>query len=307
MKRQFKKWGLHSGFSLDFVDSYNVIECTFCGFKHLIPIPSPTFLTKVYTKEFYGKTKPDYFKKQKKDLKWWDMVFEERYEMIEKLLPKAKRSILDIGSGPGFFLKFGKDRGWETRGVEPSISAVKYSRSLGLDVANNFFGDKLTRKLGTFDAVHMHGVLEHLPNPKETIKICYSLLNKGGVLSTSVANDYNPLQLIVKNSLKIRKWWVVPSQHINYFNISSITSLVKLQKFKILDVTTTFPMEIFLLMGFNYIDNDKIGSFCHEKRKNLEFALVKSGYKKLKRKIYKAFAKQNIGRQIELIAQKPNR
>lgn len=49
--------------------------------------------------------------------------------MFEKYLSKKQRRILDIGCGPGFFLKFGKERSWKTFGIEPSIKAALFAQS----------------------------------------------------------------------------------------------------------------------------------------------------------------------------------
>ena len=63
------------------------------------------------------------------------------------------------------------------------------------------------------------------------------------------------------------------------------------------------PMELFLLMGDNYVDNDKIGKICHNKRKRFEFSLIK-GNTQLKIKLYHLLAKNNLGRDIILTAKK---
>ena len=71
-------------------------------------------------------------------------------------------------------------------------------------------------------------------------------------------------------------------------------------------VTTTFPMEFFLLMGDNYVGNDSLGRACHYKRKNFEFAFKKAGITELKQKIYQEFANLDIGRDIVAIFKKPD-
>jgi len=48
-------------------------------------------------------------------------------------LPSGSRRILDVGSGPGYFLLHGKNRGWQTLGIEPSKQAAEHGRKLGLE------------------------------------------------------------------------------------------------------------------------------------------------------------------------------
>lgn len=295
----------HYGEVIDSKDGFDVIECKICGFKHIIPIPTKGEMEQYYKNQYYNIEKANYIKKQQKDIEWWNFIYSERFTMFEKYLSKKQRRILDIGCGPGFFLKFGRERNWNTFGIEPSTKAALFAQSLGLEVVNEYFGKDNFKKLGKFDVIQLNQVSEHLPNPRETIILCHKLLNPGGLLFISVANEYNPFQRIVTEYLGYPHWWVVPSQHINYFSKKTIKGLVISCDFKIINVTTSFPIDIFLLMGDDYVNNDSLGKICHKRRKNFEFALIKSGNIILKQKIYKAFTKLNIGREIELLARKP--
>jgi len=300
-----KKWKNHSGELLDTKDGYDVINCRRCGYTHIIPVPNEKELDRYYTKQFYTEDKPVYFKRQKSELDWWNMVYEERLLRFEKRLPKKRRRILDIGSGPGFFLKLGKERGWETLGIEPSSRAAEYAQAMELDIINGFLTPSLAKKIGKFDVVHMQYVMEHMQDPKAVIKLCHSILKPGGLFCTVVANDYNPLQKILKEKCGYKPWWVVPPEHINYFDIKSLRQLVNSCGFKVIDTMTAFPMEMFLLMGDNYIGRDRMGKNCHKKRRSFEFALRQSPFSSLKSKLYKDFAKHGIGREIDLTASKP--
>ena len=64
-----------------------------------------------------------------------------------------------------------------------------------------------------------------------------------------------------------------------------------------------FPIDIFLLMGDDYIGNDVKGKEAHQRRKNFEMILGKKN-KQLSRKIYQEFAKMGIGREIVLYAKR---
>jgi SAM-dependent methyltransferase len=151
----------------------------------------------------------------------------------------------------------------------------------------------------------MDGVMEHLSDPRGIVRLCYQLLRPGGIFCTIVANDYNPLQQILREQLGFRPWWLVIPEHINYFTIDSLKRTIATSGFEIIQTTVDFPMEIFLLMGENYQENREIGKICHNRRKNFEFALVKGGQAELKSKLYQDFAHHNIGRDIELTARRP--
>ena len=63
-------------------------------------------------------------------------------------------------------------------------------------------------------------------------------------------------------------------------------------------------MEIFLLMGQNYVGNNQLGRQCHTRRKNLEMNLHRGGLGELKEEFYKMFAEKGLGREVTLIARK---
>jgi 2-polyprenyl-3-methyl-5-hydroxy-6-metoxy-1,4-benzoquinol methylase len=169
--------------------------------------------------------KPLYLKRYQEDAKWWDLVYRDRYDSFEKLLPVGGRRILDIGSGPGYFLLHGKQRGWETLGIEPSSQAATHSRNLGLKIVEDFLNNKTASKLGDFDVIHMSEVLEHIPDPLGMMNIAKQMLRPGGVICVAVPNDYNPFQTALKKACGYKPWWVSPPHHINYFDCTSLQIL----------------------------------------------------------------------------------
>ena len=118
----------------------------------------------------------------------------------------------------------------------------------------------------------------------------------------TVANDFNPIQKIATEKLDIPDWWFIPPEHVNYFNPESITRLLEQSGYEILDISTTFPIDIFLLMGDNYVSDPKIGKKSHLRRKEFEFTLSKTGREDFKNNLYKSFKNLGIGREIEILA-----
>lgn len=295
----------HEGPTLDSANGFDVIECGPCGFKHVIPIPSAKDLEEVYRHEYYTKEKPLYLERHREDLEWWNLVYGERYDFFEQHLPPDRRQILDIGSGPGFFLLHGKNRGWETMGIEPSAHAAAHSRGLGLQITEDFLTDSSAKTLGQFDAIHASEVLEHIADPAGLLGVVHSLLKPGGLLCVVVPNDYNPFQHVLRSACGYKPWWVAPPHHINYFNVDSLGRLFARNNFSIVHQEATFPIDLFLLMGDNYIGNDALGRQCHAKRKTFEKNLAATGRGDLKRNLYQHLASVGLGREIVLFASKP--
>lgn len=297
-----KNWQGHAGPVASSANGFDVIDCRQCGFKHIVPIPTEAELEQAYRHEYYTQEKPLYIERYTEDLEWWNTVYTHRFEILEKHLPVQRRSILDIGSGPGFFLLNGKNRGWRVKGVEPSLRAAEHSRALGLDVDNLFFSEKTAPGIGIFDVVNMGEVLEHIPDPAALLKLVHKQLNPDGMVCLIVPNDFNPFQMTLQDHLGYKPWWVAPPHHVNYFNFKSLGDLVKRCGFEVVHQESTFPIDLFLLMGDNYVGNDQLGRSCHKRRMNFEKALIKDGQGDLLSGMYVAFAEQGIGREVVLFA-----
>jgi SAM-dependent methyltransferase len=299
-----KQWQGHRGQTLGAADGFDVIECDSCGFKHIIPIPSDEELSNAYQHEYYSQEKPLYVERYRKDLDWWNMVYSRRYQILEKHLSGDRRRLLDIGSGPGFFLLTGQQRGWQAKGIEPALQAVAFSRGIGIDVENGFFCEGTAKALGIFDAVNMGEVLEHIGDPAAFLLQVNHCLTDNGMVCIIVPNDFNPFQLVLRDHIGFKPWWIAPPHHINYFSFDSLSLLVNRCGFEVVYKESTFPIDMFLLMGDNYVGNDEMGRQAHTRRMNLEKALVQSGKGNLLDDMYALFADHHIGREIVLFARK---
>ncbi len=289
----------HKGKTIDFVNGYEVIACEECGFFHILPIPSQKELNEMYGKEYYSSEKPVYFKEAEEDLEWWTEVYKRYYNLIGKYI--SQKNILDIGSGPGYFLKIGQGLGWETLGFEPSIQAFEYSKKLGLNIINDFFSSEKAEIYGKFNVVSAIDVMEHLPDPFFFLNEVKKVLSENGLLFLILPNDYEPSQNLLRNKMGFKPWWVAPPHHINYLNFKSIQDLLNKNGFKILEVTTNFPMDFFLFAGKNYVSDPSVGKECHKMRKLFETNFLKNDPDLLK-SFYKFLSEAGLGRDLIIIA-----
>ena len=296
-------WQGHAGVALDTVNGFTVIDCEACRFRHIVPIPTPAELETVYGHDYYATEKPLYIQRHLEDREWLNLVYAERYELFEHLLGAQQRTLLDVGSGPGMFLLHGVERGgWTVRGLEPSTQAAAHSRAAGLDVTQAFLNAGTAAALGRFDVVHLNEVLEHVPDPRELLRVIDTLLNPGGLVALMVPNDYSPFQAALRAS-GFDPWWVAPPHHVNYFDVASIQRLLA-ERFAVMSVETTFPIDLFLLMGDNYVGHDELGRACHAKRKMFEMNLARAGMIPFKQTLYKQLAALGVGRDVFVVARK---
>jgi len=291
----------HHGPVIAAVDGYDVIDCQACGFRHIDPLFTDEELKKFYDGEFYEKERPDYFERMEADKEWWMLRYHYYFEMLEGHAPG--RRILDIGSGPGYFLEAGRARGWQAVGFEPSRMAADYARARGLAVVNDFFGADKARAEGPFDAISLSMVLEHVRDPIGLIEEARSLLVPGGLLLLISPNDFNPLQMTLWKKLGFAPWWVNPKHHLNYFDTVSAKAFVTARGFETVHLETSYPLENFLLSGRDYVGKPALGRACHNERKAFETALLRHDRPRLQA-LAASWAAQGIGREFIVLGRK---
>ena len=110
-----------------------------------------------------------------------------RCQQLSKHYP-AKGTLLDIGCATGLFINEMRQQGWQVQGVELSPYAAEYARQT-FDL-NVFTGTLEAAELPThsFDVVTMWDVLEHVIDPKATLREINRILKPGGMLALSLPN-----------------------------------------------------------------------------------------------------------------------
>lgn len=99
-------------------------------------------------------------------------------------LKPAEHSLLDVGCGVGYFLKYLQDAGVKCKGLEVTPSHLEFCRQQGLKVASH----ELAEESDTYDVITMFDVLEHLSNPVEVFKQAAAVLNTGGCVLAYTPN-----------------------------------------------------------------------------------------------------------------------
>lgn len=298
-----EEYGSHSGEVVATVAGHEVIDCTICGFKHVVPLPSAEKLQSFYEDEFYQSEKENYLSEADEDFAWKQVEMKLRFNVAGQMLKSGGQSLLDIGSGPGDFMAVGQQLGWQCLGVEPSKVACEHTLNRGLKAINGFFDTELAQQLDTFDFIHMSEVLEHVPDPAHLLGTAVELLKPGGVLCVSVPNDFNPLQAQVVEGASRDPWWVVPDHHLNYFDFDSLETLIGNSGLVCQRRLTNFPMELFLLMGQDYTTDPTLGRKLHGWRKSMDIQLANS--QETQAALYESLANAGFGRLAIVFATKP--
>lgn len=302
-----KKSAKHYGFKLYRKNNYSIIDCISCGYIHALPRPSKKFLKNYYINHYYKEIKKNYKVEQLKYLNWWDNIFKNRLNNFKKNLPNKKIKILDIGCGTGYFLNKAHQMGFEVSGIEPSqyILDQNHNKLVKDQCIVGSYEDigKFDKK---FDVIYTHGVLEHLRDPNHFLKEVSKHMDKNSLLFSSIANDFNPFQFIAMSEQN-DPWWITPPDHLNYFNKDSFNLFLKKNNFKTVNALSSFPIDMFLNFGINYIKNKSLGKEVHKYRVNFENHLFKNLSPNIIEKFYNNFYQIGIGRQIDIIAKKDSK
>lgn len=202
-------------------DGYSIVRCAGCGLRFLSPQPTGADLDLLYGEDYYvsddsrGRGYDGYVTEAEN----WRRTFRDRL----RDLPATPGKLLDVGAATGFFVEQAKASGWEASGVEPSPWAAEYARTeLGVDVHTGTL-ESMRFDDGTFDAVTLWEVIEHLPDPGATLNEVKRILRPGGtlVLSTPDAGS-------LAARLSGRRWlgWRKVPEHLFFFDRPNLDRLL---------------------------------------------------------------------------------
>jgi 2-polyprenyl-3-methyl-5-hydroxy-6-metoxy-1,4-benzoquinol methylase len=154
---------------------------------------------------------------------------------LERVLggpPLPGDRLLDVGCWTGAYVAAAGERGWTATGIEPSSWAVGEARRRGLDVRQTMLGDDGFEG-GTFRAIVVCDVLEHLLDPAKAVARLLHLLEPGGVLLATVPDAGSRTARALG-----RRWWAVLPMHVQYFNRTSLARLLTDEGFAIASMRT---------------------------------------------------------------------
>lgn len=234
-------FGEKSGFSL--------YKCSNCGMISLYNRPESS--KEVYDEEYFSGGGGGFgYVNYDEDKEPMREGFKKYLKLIENISGK-KGKLFDVGAATGFFMFLARDYGFNVSGVEISDFAAKTARNKGLDVLTGTLSD-ISSGFGSYDAVTLLDVIEHMPDPESDIRIAGKMLNNGGLM---IINTPDSGSLYAK--MMGMKWHlIVPPEHIHYFNEKGIRSLLDRNSFETLLVTRIgkkFTLEYVFNMLFKWL------------------------------------------------------
>ncbi len=194
----------------------DIVRCVGCGHRQLDPMPAADRLAALYEIA----ESADYVDQRAGQIATADRVLDR----IEQFSGPGR--IGDLGCWVGFLLIAAEARGWSGQGVEPSQWAADYGRrEHGLDVqCADLFNAELVP--GSFDAIVLGDVIEHLVDPGAALDRIATLLAPGGVLALALPDAGSRLARLMG-----RRWWAVIPTHVQYFSRDSVSALLRAHRF----------------------------------------------------------------------------
>lgn len=204
-------------------ENFEIWECANCTLRFTQNVPGEEQIGAYYKSENYishsdtskGLVNSLYHFVRKRTLS-------QKKHLIEKVTGKKTGKILDVGAGTAAFLNLMKNSGWKTLGAEPDEKAREkalelYGISL-LPVNEIYSLDK-----GSFDAITMWHVLEHVHQLHQTVELLKDILSPDGKIFIAVPNYTAADEKMYKN------FWAaydVP-RHLYHFSPLSMKILLE--------------------------------------------------------------------------------
>lgn len=169
-------------------DSFLVVECRECRLIRLYPWPTPREIKDYYPDNYWFD--PTAGRADQLADAWRRFVLRDHVNFVRRALDESglEGPILDVGCGGGLFLRELHLPAGRTFGLDFSIDAARVAWSTnGVPVTCGALPRAPFRR-GSFSAITMFHVLEHLYDPAAYLEAAHRLLVPGGRLVVQVPN-----------------------------------------------------------------------------------------------------------------------
>lgn len=151
-------------------------------------------------------------------------------------VPPGSR-LLEAGAGVGLFAAAAEEAGYRVTALEPAPGAAAAARArLRGPVVQTGFAERLELADGSFEAVTLLDVIEHIAGHRQALANAARLLVPGGLLVVVTLNAHSVLRPLLG-----RRWaWYQDPEHVHLFSPGSLRRDLLSAGFSIRRATTVF-------------------------------------------------------------------
>jgi len=204
-------------------EAFTIVECNSCLLRFTQDVADAATMAPFYKSENYishtnsskGLINRIYQSVRKRTLR-------QKRKLVEMTTGVKAGHLLDVGSGTGAFVNEMKLFGWQVTGLEPGTKAKAIAKQLyqvELKDANEFY----QLPAGSFDAITLWHVLEHVHDLSGYVRHLKALLKENGKLFIAVPNYTS------KDAAIYKEFWAgydVP-RHLYHFSPRSMKVLIE--------------------------------------------------------------------------------
>ena len=140
--------------------------------------------------------------------------------------------VIELASNDGYLLKFFKELGISTLGVEPSSNVAAIAISEGIPTEIDFFSLskalEISERVGQIDLIVANNVLAHVPDIHDFISGISQLVSMATVVSIEFPH--------LVNLMKYNQFDTVYHEHYSYLSVTSLSPIFKLYGLKVFNV-----------------------------------------------------------------------
>jgi 2-polyprenyl-3-methyl-5-hydroxy-6-metoxy-1,4-benzoquinol methylase len=248
---------------------FPIAECKACSLRFTQDVPDAASIAPYYKSEDYishsniskGVINRLYQSVRKRTLR-------RKRKLVQRVTGMGKGHMLDVGSGIGSFVSEMAMHGWYATGLEPDAGArevAKKEYNIELKDMDQFFH----LPAGSFDAITLWHVLEHVHELSAYVQQLKSLLKETGILLIAVPNYTS------KDAGIYKECWAaydVP-RHLYHFSPQSMKILMEKHGLKVLEYKPMWYDSFYISMLSSKYKNGKtnlVASFFNGLRSNLK-------------------------------------
>ncbi|MGO9227751.1 MAG: class I SAM-dependent methyltransferase [Bryobacteraceae bacterium] len=167
---------------------FAILRCGQCGLLRLDPRPDPAESRQYHPENYWFA--PDPTTAGRLEESYRRLVLRDHARFVERALgdSSVRGPLLDVGCGGGLLLGMMRERGFRVVGLDnsPAAAAIAWSRQRVPAVCGVL--EHAPLRAGSFAAITMFHVLEHVHDPRAYVAAAHRLLAPGGRLIAQTPN-----------------------------------------------------------------------------------------------------------------------